>query len=225
VDPDESAKSVANESAANSPPPPAGRDDPGIKAAIAQADEYFIQGKLDEAIEAYSTVMLIDSTNRDLNLKRGSVYLAKGDIEQAVIDYQLGGKPLPLPVTAESAKLKSGVEVKATVRRGQTLAITKITEFKGSDWLFVTAVDGNDAARGWIHIDAVTEQPAAKAVSQPATTSRVNQGTPSRYYPDNQNSRYRAQTPLQRLIEQGLQREQLKRQRLAPQRMGGRNRW
>lgn len=200
-------------------------ENPGIKAAIDQADEYFVQGMIDEAIDAYSSVILVDSTNRDLYLKRGSVYLAKGDIEKAVVDYQLGGKPLPLPVTKDSAKLQFGTKVTATVKRGQTLSITKITQLKGRDWLFVDAVDGNDAARGWIRKDAVTGQPAEKTITRPVEVMDVNQpATGPRYdtvprYDDGSKSRYDPRSPLQRLLEQNRQ-----RQRIFPQRFGGRGR-
>jgi hypothetical protein len=199
-------------------------DDLGIKAAIAQADEYFIQGKFGEAIDAYSSVILIDNTNRNLNLKRGSVYLAKGDIEKAAIDYQLGGKPLPLPVTADSAKLKFGVAVTATVRRGQTLAITKISHLNGRDWLFVAAVNGNDAARGWIPKDAVIAKLAEKTASETASALDTSQHTTTRHYSEDVNSRYAPRPPQQRRIKQGRQRDQSYRQRQFPQRFGGRGR-
>lgn len=197
----------------------------GIKAAIAQADEYFVQGKFSEAVDAYSSVLLIDSTNRNLNLKRGSVYLAKGDIEKAVIDYQLGGKPLPLPVTTASAKLKFGDTVTATVRRGQTLAITKISNLNGYEWLFVASVDGNDAARGWIHKDAVIATLAEKTASETTSALNTPQHTTSQHYSGDANSRrYAPQSSRQRRIEQGRQRNQSNRRRPTSKRFGGRSR-
>ena len=199
-------------------------DDSGIKAAIVQADEYFIQGKFSEAIDAYSTVILIDNTNRNLNLKRGSVYLAKGDIEKAVIDYQLGGKPLPLSVTADSAKLKFGDNVSATVRRGQTLAITKISHLNGHDWLFVAAVNGNDAARGWISKDAVIAKLVEKTASETASALDTSQHTTTRHYSEDVKSHYTTRSPQQRQIEQGRKRDRSYRQRSSPRRTGSRSR-
>ena len=178
---------------------------------------------LDEAIQAYSSVLLIDRNNRDLNLKRGSVNLAKGEIEKAVVDYQLGGKPLPLPVTADSAKLQFGSKVSATVKRGQTLSITKLTQLNGQDWLFVAAVDGNDAARGWIRKTAVLGKVAEAAVSEPITSMDSMQPFESGQFSEKGSSRYSPRSPLQRLMEQGRQ-QQFGRQRWLPQRYSGRRR-
>jgi len=155
-------------------------DGDGTAAAIAQADEFYRHGEFDQAISAYDTIIMLEPGNKALHLKRGAAHLANGAIDKAVIDYQLGGMPVPLTVAAERATLRDGERVTGTVRQGQTLSVTRITRLGQSDWLWVASVDGSDAARGWVQKEAVTKKPAPPPASAAPNYAASPEGGGSR---------------------------------------------
>jgi serine/threonine protein kinase/tetratricopeptide (TPR) repeat protein len=71
------------------PTPPRPIDpDPGAKpSAVARADELIQQGKLDEAIQVYSSALRLDKNNGLLYFQRGKAFAAQGKYEDAVRDY------------------------------------------------------------------------------------------------------------------------------------------
>ena len=101
-----------------------------------------------------------------LYVKRGAAYRVLGDIKMAVIDYQSARQPLHLNVTDTTAILRDGEKVTATLQKGQSLSITKVERLGNLDWLWVSSVNGNDAARGWILMTAVEPKlPTAESFS------------------------------------------------------------
>lgn len=172
------------------PAPVASSDNPGVKSLLLQGNNFFATGEYDNAIHAYNNAIMKDPQNPALYVKRGAAYRGKGDIKMAVIDYQAAGQGLMLNVTAATAPLRDGDKVTATVRQGQSLSVTKIQNFSGNDWLWVSTVDGNDAAQGWLQMSAVeppkpAPAPAAPSAPQPAAQPAANNQNyydPSQYY-------------------------------------------
>lgn len=148
----------------------AASDDPVVKSLWKQGNNFFATGEYDKAIQAYTNALLRDPRNASLYVNRGAAYRARGDIKMAVIDYQAAAQSLTLSVTEASALLRDGEKTTATVKQGQSLSVTKIEHFGGNDWLWVTSVDGNDAARGWIQMSAVEPKPVTPPTPPPAAT-------------------------------------------------------
>jgi uncharacterized caspase-like protein len=146
-------------------------------------DDFRSKGQLEQAIEVYNTVLEQDPENKPGHQKRGSAYLAQNDLTKAMIDYKLGGLPLPARVLPRHAELKLGTESRGTVSQGQTVYVTQAN----GDWLWVASVDGREGLRGWIRKDAIVGEPAsaepkstttstAKAASRPAYVSSSGSG-------------------------------------------------
>jgi len=159
----------------------------GVSAAVKQADEFFRQGNFENAIAAYSAAILIDPRNDEVYRKRGAAYLATGKLDKAVIDYQLGGQPVPLTVTQDRANLRNGKDVNGIVKKGQTLGVTKVQKLGDHQWLWVKSVDGNTGAHGWVLRDAVVKKteparkkPAATANTTPNANTRNMYAQPDR---------------------------------------------
>ena len=157
---------------------------PGSSNSVAasllrQGDSYYASGDFESAIHSYSNAINLEPNNASLYLKRGAAYQAKGDFKMGVADYQAAGRPLELTVTAAKATIQVGSEVKATVTQGQTLNVGKVKNLSGIDWLWVDAVNGNDAAQGWIAMDAVARKPAATSRSTSAAGDEPAGGVPN----------------------------------------------
>jgi len=162
--------------------------DQGVPSSVSsngllkQAETHFTQGEHTKAIDTYAKAIRVEQDAamlRSAYLKRSTAYVARGkegDLEQALTDRLAAGHTaLPLTVTADRTELKAGEDVNAIVKKGQVVDVTRITPFKGSVWLYVVSVDGNDAANGYILNAAVK-----RGNSSPAKSSASSGGQPTR---------------------------------------------
>jgi uncharacterized caspase-like protein len=177
--------------------------DPAVRSLLKLGNNFFATGEYDKAIQAYGNAINIEPRNLSLYVKRGAAHRGRGDIKMAVIDYQTAGQPLSLHVTDASAALRDGDRTTATVNRGQSLSVTKIERLGDSDWLWVAAVDGNDAARGWIAMSSVEPKPAA-ADESPSTVAGTDGTYSQDSYDRTSDDRLSSDTAAQRAAEKKL---------------------
>lgn len=187
-------------------PTSASSDSPAVRSLLKLGNNFFATGEYDKAIQAYSNAINIEPRNSLLYVKRGAAHRGRGDIKMAVIDYQSAGQPLHVNVTDVTAVLRDGDQTTATLKQGQSLSITKVERLGNLDWLWVTSVDGNDAARGWIQMSAVEPKPVAPEPAPVAAASDNSARGQNYYYDgDDREDRRDAETPAMRAAEKRLE--------------------
>lgn len=164
--------------------PDATRNLLGSNPALKQANQFILDGKYQEAIDAFTNVIKLEDNKDVLKLAlklRSSAYLsanASENISRALADSQAAGnKYLPVTVRRDKARLMIGTETVATLKVGQALEVSEVQ----GEFVAVMSVDGNDTITGWIERVNLSDPP--KPAPQP-----VAQAQPQYNY-NNNNSR------------------------------------
>jgi len=167
--------------------PDATRNILGSNPALKQANQFVIDGKYPEAIDAFTNVIKLEENKDVLKLAlklRSSAYLsanASENIARALADSQASGsKYLPVTVRRDKAKLMVGTETVATLKVGQALEVSEVQ----GDFVAVISVDGNDTITGWIErvnlSDPPKPAPQPVAQAQPQYNNNGNYNNSSR---------------------------------------------
>jgi len=186
---DSTAKPAETSVAAKTVDPDATRNILGSNPALKQANQFVIDGKYQEAIDAFTNVIKLEENKDVLKLAlklRSSAYLssnASENIARALADSQASGsKYLPVTVRRDKARLMVGTETVATLKVGQALEVSEVQ----GEFVAVISVDGNDTITGWIEKVNLSDPP--KPAPQPVVQAQPQYNNNNNYNNGNRNS-------------------------------------